>query len=107
MEFVRLSQITAVVEVFQLPMVVGRPHVVADKKSRSQLGRLAEQCDISWKELNKIAKEVVGREFGDCSRLSELENRKVRGYLKKNMMELGNRYRRLKWSKQSQIMRNS
>ena len=89
MEIVQMSQLT----------VVGRPHVVSSKKSRSQLGRLAEQCDIPWKELNKIAKEVVGREFGDCSRLSELENMKVRGYLKKNMVRLGERYRRLKWSK--------
>jgi hypothetical protein len=101
MEIVQMSKLTAFVQVLQITQlnVVGRPHVVANKNSRSQLGKLAEQCDIPWGELNKIAKEVVGREFGDCSRLSELENMKVRKYLKKNMAVLGERYRRMKWSK--------
>ena len=90
MEFVKTSK---------LEIGIGRPHVVAGRKSRYQLDRLREECDIPWKELNKLAKEVVDREFGDCSRLSEVENRKVRRYLKKNWIELGERYRRLKWTR--------
>jgi hypothetical protein len=90
MEFVKTSK---------LEMGIGKPHLVANRKSRYQLDRLREDCDIPWKELNKLAKEVVGREFGDCSRLSETENRRVRGYLKKNFVVLGERYRRMKWTR--------
>jgi hypothetical protein len=91
-EFVKLSKVET---------MIGRPHVVANRKSRYQLDRLREECDIPWKELNKLAKEVVGREFGDCSRLSETENRKVRKYISGNRAKLGERYRELKWAKKS------
>jgi hypothetical protein len=77
---------------------LGRPHVPANRKSRYQLDKIREELDIPWKELNKIAQNVVGREFGDCSRLSETENRKVRGYLRKNQVELWERYRKMKWN---------
>jgi hypothetical protein len=87
-----------VVEVSKLGMGMGRPSGVAKKKSRYQLDRIREECDIPWKELNKVAKEVVGREFGDCSRLSETENRKVRLYLQANRRILGERYRKMKWT---------
>ena len=72
--------------------------VLATKEERSRLGRLAEEMSIPWKELNKVAKEVVGREFGDCSRLTPTENRKVIRYLKQNYDELSKRYRKLLWS---------
>jgi hypothetical protein len=104
-EFVQVSQLDSVKEDIKrqktnqlvIETVIGRPHVVANKAARYQLDRIREECDIPWKELNKIAKEVVGREFGDCSKLSYSENRKVRGYLKKHKVELGERYRRMKW----------
>jgi hypothetical protein len=76
---------------------IGRPHVVANRKSRYQLDKIREELDIPWKELNKLASNVVGREFGDCSRLSETENRRFRIWLRKNQRELGERYRKLKW----------
>ena len=78
---------------------IGRPFVVAGRKSRYQLDKVREELDIPWKELNKVAREIVGREFGDVSRLSEQENRKVRGYLRKNQRELGDRYRKMKWER--------
>jgi hypothetical protein len=80
-------------------VVIGRPFKVAGKKSRYQLARIAEELSIPWKELNKIAKEVVGREFGDCSRLGETENRKLRIYLRQNERVLGERYRKMIWKK--------
>jgi hypothetical protein len=62
---------------------------------------MREELDIPWKELNKIAKEVVGREFGDVRRLNEREMKKVRLYLKVNGVKLGERYRKMKWSRQN------
>lgn len=76
----------------------GRIRKVADKLIRSQLGKLADEMSIPGKELNLIAKEVVGREFGDYRFLTSRECRKVMGYLKKNYDALASRYRRLMWS---------
>ena len=81
--------------------ITNREYKPADKKSVGRLDMLREELDIPWKELNKIAKEVVGREFGDVRNLTETENRKVRIYLKVNGAVLGERYRKIKWSKQS------
>lgn len=72
--------------------------LVASKLAKSKLWKLAEELSISGKELNKLAKEVVGREFGDCGRLTEGENRKVRQYLEKNRRVLGERYRKMVWN---------
>jgi len=72
--------------------------VPANRLERSRLDKLREELSIPPKELNKIAKEVVGREFGDVRFLSTTENRRVVSYLKKNCDELGKRYRRLRWA---------
>ncbi len=72
-------------------------HNVAKPLSKSKLWELAEELMISGKELNKLAREVVGREFGDCGRLTEGENRKVRQYLERNRRVLAERYRKMVW----------
>jgi len=72
--------------------------VPANRMERSRLDKLREELSIPPKELNKIAKEVVGREFGDVRFLNTTENRRVVSYLKKNCDELGKRYRRLRWT---------
>jgi hypothetical protein len=71
---------------------------VADKLSRSKLDKLREEMSIPIKELNKIAKEVVGREFGDVRFLSVTETRRVTEYLRKNYNTLSERYRRIMWT---------
>ena len=70
---------------------------IANRLERSRLDKLREELSIPPKELNKIAKEVIGREFGDSRFLNPTENRRVVSYLKKNCDELGKRYRGLKW----------
>lgn len=72
--------------------------IQANKLDRSQLDKLREEMMIPPKELNKIAKEVVGREFGDYRYLSTMENRRVRGYLRKNYQVLTEKYRKLVWN---------
>lgn len=69
---------------------------IVGKLDRSRLGKLAEQMSIPWRELNKITKEIVGKE--DCSKLTVNENRKVIEYLKRNQGELGKKYRRMIWN---------
>lgn len=75
-----------------------RDYVPASRLQRSRLDRIREEMCIPWKELNKLAKNVVGREFGDVSRLSASENRKVIQYLERNRLELMNRYRKVVWN---------
>ncbi len=76
-------------------------HSFAKPLSKSKLWKLAEELMISGKELNKLAREIIGREFGDCSRLTEGENRKVRNYLESNRRVLGERYRKMVWENKS------
>ena len=70
---------------------------VANVKSRNRLDMVAERISVSRKELNNLAKEVVGREFGDCSRLTEQEVRNVIKYIERNERVLGERYRKMRW----------
>lgn len=88
---------TLVTGITRIEKETERIRVVADKLTRSHLAKLAEEMSIPWKELNKVAKEVVSREFGDCRNLTEMEVRRVMKYLKGNYEELSSRYRRMRW----------
>jgi hypothetical protein len=87
MELVRVSEIRHGIQTF----------VLANKLLRSKLDKLREQMSIPPKELNKLAKEVVGREFGDYRFLGQCEVEKVIRFLRKNQDVLGERYRRMRW----------
>ena len=89
--FVQHSQLPQEIE-------IEREKKIANKLERSKLDKLREELSIPPRELNKIAKEVIGREFGDTRFLSATENRRVRMYLKRNGDELGKRYRKLMWT---------
>jgi hypothetical protein len=78
---------------------IGRPHIVANKHAIYKLGVLAEMMDIPWKDLAKIAEEELRIEVRDVRELSLKENEALRHYLKCNQAELGERYRKMKWSK--------
>ncbi len=92
MKLCRVSQIVK-------KRVWGRP---TSKEDRSKLWKLAEELSIPTKELNKLAKEVVGREFGTVAKLTVTENRKFRGWLQANRIDLGERYRKLIWNQRLQ-----
>lgn len=73
----------------------------AIKEDRSRLWKLAEELSIPTKELNELAKEVVGREFGTVTRLTAGENMKFRRWLSANRVVLGERYRKMLWTQRS------
>lgn len=70
----------------------------AGKLDRSKLWKLAEELDIPSRELNKLAKEVIRREFGAVARLTVTENKKFRKWLEGNRVRIGERYRKMKWN---------
>lgn len=77
--------------------VVNDSYEPASKESQSRLDRLAQTMRIPYKELGKLAKEVIGREFGGIQRLTEGENRKLRVWLKENRNKLEERYREVRF----------
>ena len=69
----------------------------AGKEDQSKLDKLIVEMGIPYREVNKLAREVVGREFGTVQRLTETENRRLREYMKGNMTKLMERYRGMRW----------
>lgn len=93
------EQIT-VVRLSEIPeekKVISREQDKAMRLERSRVAKLAESIGLQWKDLNKVAKECIGREFGDVRKLSIQENRNLQKYLRKNQGELERRYRQLRW----------
>ncbi len=66
-------------------------------KMINRLDLKREEMKIPWKELNKIAREVVGREFGDCRKLTDGEVKRLLEYLRVNWWTLVERYRKMIW----------
>ena len=68
-----------------------------DPRLISRLDKARDEMKIPWKELNKIAKEVIGREFRDVRFLNESEIKRVLKYLKVNWWPLVTKYRKVNW----------
>ena len=71
--------------------------LIADKHERAKLDRLSWEMSVGPKQLNEIAREVVGREIGDVRFLTEYESEKVRKYLNEHYYEISARCRRMRW----------
>lgn len=70
----------------------------ASPREISRLDKLREEMCVPWGELNKLAKEVVGRNMGDVRNLTVTENREVINYMRMNRRTLQDRYRKMVWN---------
>jgi hypothetical protein len=76
------------------------PEVLSETARREihKIDLLCEEMCISWREADKIAKELVGTE--KVRELGAQEARKMVEYLKRNRSRLSEKHRRMRWQKQ-------
>lgn len=83
-----------------MPLVfckIGQLRTIQPMPSRlmTRIDLIREELEIPWRELNKIAKNVVGREFKDVRFLGGSEGMRVLRYLEGNYRLLKAKYHQM------------